>query len=86
MPRRSRDQIIAQILEVCLQSDTLKTRIVYQANMNFNTINPYLDLLIRKGLLEAFPGTYTTYKTTLKGKNILKNLKTIKKIIPERLL
>jgi predicted transcriptional regulator len=86
MPRRSRDQIIAQILEICLQSETLKTRIVYQANMNFNTINPYLDLLTRKELLEASPGTYTIYKTTPKGKETLKKLRAIKKIIPERLL
>jgi len=86
MPRRSRDQIIAQILEVCLQSDALKTRIVYQANLNFNTIIPYLDLLTRKGLLEASPGTYTTYKTTPEGKKTLKKLRAIKKIIPERLL
>jgi predicted transcriptional regulator len=83
MARRSRDQIIAQILEVCLQSDTFKTRIVYQANMNFNTINPYLDLLIRKGLLETSQGAYTIYKTTPKGKNTLKKLRAIKKIIPE---
>ena len=30
-----------------------KTRIVYQANLNFRTINPYLDLMIKNGLIKV---------------------------------
>jgi len=86
MPKRSKDQITAQILEICLQSDIVKTKIVYQVNMNFYTINPYLDRLIEMGLLEASLGTYTIYKTTPKGKYILKMLRDIEEIIPECLL
>jgi len=86
MPRRSKDQLIAQILELCLQSGAVKTRIVYQVNMNFNTVGPYLDLLIRKGLIEATPSKYPIYKTTLKGKMALDNLRAIGEKISEGLL
>jgi len=47
--------------------------------MNFNAINPYQDLLIRTGLLEASPGTYTKYKTTPKGEKTLKKTKSDQK-------
>lgn len=58
--KRSRDQIKAQILALC-QEGTSKTRIVYQVNLNFKTVNEYLDLLLEKGLLEAIPGERVMY-------------------------
>ena len=85
MPRRSTDQIIAQILEICLKPGVAKTNVVYRANLNFKTILPYLDLLTRGRLLEAVPGKSTIYKTTAKGKKALKALRAIEEIIPERL-
>ena len=85
MPRRSTDQIIAQILEVCLKPGVAKTNVVYRANLNFKTILPYLDLLTRGKLLEAVPGKSTIYKTTAKGRKALKALRAIEEIIPERL-
>lgn len=44
--KRSRQEIISQILEICTKGAS-KTKIVYQANLNFKTVNPYLELLIR---------------------------------------
>ena len=87
MPRRSTDQIIAQILEICLKPGVAKTNVVYRANLNFKTAMPYLDLLTRGGLLETVPGESTIYiyKTTTKGRKALKALRAIEKIIPERL-
>ena len=85
MARRSNDQIIAQILEICQNTNVVKTRIVYQANMNFTIVNHYLDLLTRKELLEVVPSKYLTYKTMPKGKTALEGLKAIEKIIPEKL-
>jgi len=87
MPRRSTDQIIAQILEICLKPGLAKTNVVYRANLNFKTAMPYLDLLTRGGLLETVPGKSTIYiyKTTAKGRKALKALRAIEKIIPERL-
>ena len=87
MPRRSTDQIIADILEVCLKPGVAKTNVVYRANLNFKTAMPYLDQLTRGGLLETVPGESTIYiyKTTAKGRKALKALRAIEKIIPERL-
>jgi predicted transcriptional regulator len=85
MPRRSTDQIIARILEVCLQPGVAITKVVYQSNLNFKTAKPYLDLLTGRGLLEAVPGKSTTYKTTPKGKKALKVLRAVEEVIPERL-
>ena len=54
MPKRRRkDQIIAQILATCQEESVNKTKVVYQASLNFRTVVPYLDQLITKGLLEA---------------------------------
>jgi len=47
--KRSRHEIISQILDVC-RNGASKTRIVYQVNLNFRTVNPYIDLLIKNGI------------------------------------
>ncbi len=84
MHRLSTDQIIAQILEICLMPGVAKTNVVYRANLNFKTAMPYLDILTRGELLEAVPGKSTIYKTTAKGRKALKALRAIEEIIPER--
>lgn len=68
--KRSKQEIIAQILEICLDSSS-KTKIVYQANLNFRTINPYLDILMKNGLLEVSEVEQTLYRTTPKGRDLL---------------
>ena len=78
--RRSKDQIIAQILATCLEESVNKTKVVYQANLNFRTVVPYLDQLIDNGLLEASADKYPLYRTTAKGKKALKNLRVIEEI------
>ncbi len=69
--KRSRDQIITQILALCQEDGASKTRIVYQVNLNFKTVKEYLDLLLEKGLIEAISGGHITYKTTEKGERAL---------------
>jgi predicted transcriptional regulator len=44
-----------------------KTQIVYNSNMNFHTVVPYLELLVRNGLAERTEGGVPRYKTTAKG-------------------
>ena len=56
MMKKSKHAIISEILDVC-RTCACKTRIVYQANLNFRTVNPYIDLLIKNNLLCR--GTYT---------------------------
>lgn len=75
--KRSREIIIEGILETCKEPAT-KTRVVYQANLNFRTVKPYLDLLIKSGLLEASREKISTYKTTEKGMNVLGHLKALR--------
>ena len=82
--RRSKDQIITQILTTCLEECVNKTKIVYQANLNFRTVVPYLDQLIANGLLEANADKYPLYRTTAKGENALKSLREIDAIYSPR--
>ena len=72
--RRSREEIVSQILDVCLNGAN-KTRIVYQANLNFRTINPYLDLLIEKNLIKVSQGQMLRYETTPQGIDMLEDIK-----------
>ncbi|MDQ1313712.1 winged helix-turn-helix domain-containing protein [Methanothrix sp.] len=69
--KRSREEISSQILKICLDGAN-KTKIVYQANLNFRTANSYLDILIKnQHLIETIQGEQILYKTTTKGENLL---------------
>jgi predicted transcriptional regulator len=69
--KRSREEIFSQILKICLDGAN-KTKIVYQANLNFRTANSYLDILIKnQHLIETIQGEQILYKTTIKGENLL---------------
>ncbi|MGD0954022.1 MAG: winged helix-turn-helix domain-containing protein [Methanotrichaceae archaeon] len=74
--KRSRDMIISQILDICINGAS-KTRIVYQANLNFRTINPYIELLTKNGLINVKKEQTIIYKTTPKGLDLLDNFKQI---------
>jgi len=74
--KRSRDVIISQILDICVKGAS-KTRIVYQANLNFRTINPYLDLLTKNGLINVKKEQNLIYETTPRGLDLLDNFKQI---------
>jgi len=80
MAKRSKQDIIAQILEVCLERSS-KTRIVYQVNLNFRTINSYLELLLKNKLLDMVEEEQKLYKTTARGKILLENIKKINESI-----
>lgn len=78
--KRSRDQILAQILALCQGNGASKTRTVYQVNLNFHTVNVYLNLLLEKGLIEAIPGERIIYKTTEKGERALESHRAVEAI------
>ena len=72
--KRSRQEIFSQILNICMNGAN-KTRIVYQANLNFRTVNPYLDILIKnQHLMEVGQGEQVLYQTTQKGINLLESI------------
>jgi len=75
--KRSREEIFSQILKICLDGAN-KTKIVYQANLNFRTANSYLDILIKnQHLIETIQGEQILYKTTTKGENLLEYINKI---------
>jgi predicted transcriptional regulator len=78
--KRSKNQIIEEILTTC-QEGASKTRIVYQVNLNFRTINPYLDSFTKNGLLEVLEGDPTKYNTTDKGMKVLEHLKAVDALV-----
>lgn len=78
--KRSKDLIISQILLVCAKGAN-KTRIVYQANLNFRTVDPYLKLLMERGLINAKREPNLIYQTTEKGEELLGSLKAIQREI-----
>ncbi len=71
--KRCKEEIISQILEICCQG-VHKTAIVYKANLNFRTINPYIELLSNKGLIEVDQGSYTI---TSRGIDTLRSMKLV---------
>ena len=77
MIKRNKNMIISEILNICLDGAS-KTKIVYQANLNFRTVNPYLKLLIKNELLLTKNGPRLLYETTNKGKVLLENYDRIK--------
>jgi predicted transcriptional regulator len=74
--RRDKLQIILDILDICVKGAN-KTKIVYQANLNFKMVNIYLDILTNDGLLDLDKDQSKLYVTTNKGKDLLKDLKQI---------
>ncbi len=75
--KRSRDRIISQILDVCTNGAN-KTKIVYQANLNFKTVNPYLELLTKNGMIDSQKErNLVVYTTTSRGLALHDNYKQI---------
>jgi len=55
-----------------------KTRVVYQANLNFRTVNPYLELLMKNDLIVASnQGPRVVYETTEKGTDLMKTIEQV---------
>ena len=75
--KRSRDVIISKILDICTEG-AHKTKIVYQANLNFRTVNPYLELLTKNGMINAQQeNKLVIYETTTRGLALLDNYRQI---------
>jgi predicted transcriptional regulator len=75
--RRSRTEVIVNLLNEAL-SGANKTRLMYQCNLNFMRFNCYLQELLDAGLIECInmnPEGIVVYKTTEKGRELLKVLR-----------
>jgi len=82
MVKRSKHVILSQILDICKEG-ACKTKIVYQANLNFRTVNPYIDLLIKNNLIEVKQGKNIEYETTDRGIHLLDDFKQINSQLTE---
>ena len=71
MQRRCKFDIIVAILDV-VSSSVTKTKIVYDANLNFNLATKYLDLLQERKFIRI---NGNVYEITSEGKTFLKKAK-----------
>jgi predicted transcriptional regulator len=75
--RRSNLEIVADILKIA-QIGCNKTRIVYNANLNFKMLNEYIERLEKAGLVSSSLKNGGLIKTTSKGKEYLKQFVSLK--------
>jgi len=78
-PRKRRDRlnILAEVLDITKEG-SLKTQIMYRANLSFAQLSEYLDLLVTMKLIGIIRGKQkTVYKTTNKGLRYLQNYREI---------
>lgn len=80
--RRDKDEVIAELLNICTKGVS-KTHIVYQANLNFRTIDPYLKILIKDNLIETYGNQHIRYRTTEKGINLMKGINQLENNLSE---
>lgn len=79
--RRDRLYIIAEILGVA-RDGSLKTQIMYRANLSFAQLSEYLSFLLRIKLLKATEESErTVYKTTPKGIKFLQSYEEISSLL-----
>lgn len=81
--KRNRDEIISKILSISIGGAS-KTRIVYQANLNFRTVGPYLDLLVKTNMIEVRRDQQILYETTQKGINLMKSINQIQTVLNDQ--
>jgi predicted transcriptional regulator len=79
--RRDRLYIIAEILEIA-KDGTLKTQIMYRANLSFTQLNDYLRFVLRINLLDKIiVNDKEMYKTTDKGLDFLQRYHEINELL-----
>ncbi len=71
MKYRSNIEVMGQVLQVANDSNTTKTKIMYQAFLSYNQLEEHLLLLTKKGLLRYDENT-RTFRTTEKDLEFLK--------------
>ena len=79
--RRDRLHIIAQILDVASEG-SLKTQIMYGANLSFSQLNEYLSFLLGVKFLDNHTEKrHLTYTTTPKGFKFLRSYQTLRELL-----
>jgi predicted transcriptional regulator len=79
--RRDKLFIIAEILEIAKEG-SLKTQIMYRANLSFTQLNDYVSFMLRISLLEKIlENDRETYKATAKGLDFLQRYRQITELL-----
>ena len=75
--RRDKLYIIAEILEIA-RDGTLKTQVMYRANLSFTQLNDYLNFMLKTTLLERIEiNNKDVYRATDKGIDFLQRYREI---------
>ena len=80
---RSRDAIVLDILEYCIEP-TLQTHIMYKANLSYATLKTYIDMLLQSGLLKVESSRKSTTKsfiTTEKGREFIEHTRVVENLL-----
>jgi len=81
--RRDRLYIISEVLTIA-KDGSLKTQIMYRANLSFAQLNEYLSFLLKIKLLKVVTeNERVIYKTTTKGLKYLQNYEKITSLLSE---
>lgn len=79
--RRDKLYIVAEILEIA-KGGTLKTQVMYRANLSFTQLNDYLQFMLKISLLEKVKvNEKDVYKATDKGLNFLQRYREINELL-----
>ena len=81
MKYRSRSDIVGLLLDAANGGGATKTKLMYKAYLSFNQLREYLALLVENGLIEYQEGMQT-YRTTVKGIQLLQIQNTMDEIAP----
>ena len=71
--KRTREEIIYQILEAC-RGGINKTAVANKAALNANVASSYLEMLIRIGMIEKKDSLYITTRKGIKILPVMKNV------------
>ena len=79
--RRDKLFIVAEILEIA-RDGSLKTQIMYRANLSFTQLNDYLSFMLQISLLErVLQNDRETYRATEKGIDFLQRYREINELL-----
>jgi predicted transcriptional regulator len=79
--RRDKLFIIAEILEIA-KDGSLKTQIMYRANLSFTQLNDYIKFMLRINLLDKIlENDRETYRATEKGLDFLQRYREITELL-----
>ena len=81
--RRGEAQILIDVLTISLNGVKV-THLMYKANLSYSTLRKYLVAMTSQGLISktgSSSGSGGVYRTTQKGRALLKNLNNVKEYL-----